>query len=60
MVGGLWESKARCVDTIPNTSRCHGVMGADGKRSDFAEKQHILALGRQESTITERQMVTEL
>ena len=29
MVGGLWESKVRCIDTIPNTSECHGVMGAD-------------------------------
>ena len=29
MVGGLWESKVRCTDTIPNTSECHGVMGAD-------------------------------
>ena len=29
MVGGLWESKVRCIDTIPNTSPCHGVMGAD-------------------------------
>ena len=29
MVGGLWESKTRCTDTIPNTSECHGVMGAD-------------------------------
>ena len=30
------------------------------KRSDFAEKLHNLALGRQEPSITERQMVTEL
>ena len=29
MVGGLWESKVRCIDTIPNTSRYHGGMGAD-------------------------------
>ena len=29
MVGRLWESKVRCIDTMPNTSRCHGVMGAD-------------------------------
>ena len=29
MVGGLWESKIRCIDTTPNTSRCHGGMGAD-------------------------------
>jgi hypothetical protein len=48
MVGGLWESKTRCTNTIPNTSECHG---------DFAEKQHNLALGSQESTITVLQMV---
>ena len=29
MVGGLWISKVRCIDTIPNTSECHGVMRAD-------------------------------
>ena len=29
MVIGLWESKARCTDTISNKSECHGVMGAD-------------------------------
>ena len=30
------------------------------QRSDFAEKQHNLALGRQESMITEQDMVVEL
>ena len=30
------------------------------QRSDFAEKQHNLALGKQESSITDQQMVTEL
>ena len=29
IVGGLWERKVRCIGTIPNTSRCHGVIGAD-------------------------------
>ena len=29
MVGGLWESKVRRIGTVPNTSRCRGVMRAD-------------------------------
>ena len=29
MVGGPWESKVRCIDTILNTSECHGGIGAD-------------------------------
>ena len=29
MVGGLRESKVRCIDTTPNTSRYHGAVGAD-------------------------------
>ena len=29
MVEGLWISKARCTNTISNTSWCHGAMRAD-------------------------------
>ena len=29
MFGGLCESKVRCIDTIPNTSRFQGGIGAD-------------------------------
>ena len=29
MVAGLWKSKVRSIGTVPNTSRCHGGMGAD-------------------------------